>query len=72
MANKNSWLSKLFKPKVKKGNGFNDAISMVGYEPNFSRFGDQVLYSNLVLSALRMKARFFGKLEPRHIRNENG
>lgn len=73
MANKNSWLLKLFKPKTKKVNsGFNDAITMVGYEPNFTKFGSTVLHSDIVLSALKMKARFFGKLEPRHIRNENG
>ena len=51
--------------------GFNDAISM-GYEPSFSKFGSNTLYSSLVYSALQMKMRFFGKLEPRHIRNEDG
>ena len=73
MANKNGWLANLFKPKEKKVNTrFNDMVSMVGYEPKFTRFGSQVLYSNIVLSAIRMKARFFGKLEPRHIKYENG
>ena len=73
MANKNGWLANLFKPREKKvTNGFNDYVSMVGYEPKFSRFGSQVLYSNLVLSALQTKQRFFGKLEPRHIKIEDG
>jgi len=73
VANKNGWLANLFKPRAKKVNtGFNDLVSMVGYEPKFSNFGSQVLYSNLVLSALRLKQRFFGKLEPRHIRYEDG
>ncbi len=73
MANKNNWLANLFKPKVKKVNsGFNDALSMIGYEPNFSNFGTQTLYSNLVLSAIQLKQRFFGKLEPRHIKVVDG
>jgi HK97 family phage portal protein len=66
-------LTKIFKPKAAKGStSFNEAISMVGYEPNFSRFGSNNLYSSVVYSAVQMKCRFFGKLEPRHIRNENG
>lgn len=73
MANKNGWLANIFKPRNKKINrGFNDIVSMVGYEPKFTSFGSQVLYSNLVLSALHLKQQFFGKLEPRHIRYENG
>lgn len=73
MANNNSWLANLFKPKVKKHTAsFNEMITMTGYEPNFSRFGSQVLYSNLVLSALQTKQKFFGKLEPRHIRYVDG
>ena len=72
MGNRNGWLAKLFKPKVNKINGFNEAVTMTGYEPHFSRIGSQVLYSNLVLNALRFKQRFFGKLEPRHIKYEDG
>ena len=67
-----SILSKIFKPKANKVNkGFNEVVSMV-YEPNFSKFGSNTLYSSLVYSAIQMKARYFGKLEPRHIRNEQG
>lgn len=73
MANKKGWLANLFKPKAKKhSGGFNDVVQMVGYEPNFSKFGSQVLYSNLVLSAIQTKQRFFGKLEPRHVKYEDG
>lgn len=72
MANKNGWLANLFKPRAKVKNGFNDYVSMIGYEPKFTKFGTQVFYSNIVLSALRMKQRFFGKLEPRHIKYEDG
>ncbi len=71
MAIKENWLTKLFKPKAKKQT-FNEALSMKGYEPNFTKFGSEILNSDIVLSALKMKCRFFGKLEPRHIRNDNG
>lgn len=72
MAKKNSWLANLFKPKVKQVNKrFDDAVGMV-YEPEFSNFGKQKLYSNLVLSAVQLKQRFFGKLEPRHIKIVDG
>lgn len=73
MANKNGWLANLFKPRSKKVNtGFNDLVSMVGYEPKFSNFGSQVLYSNLMLRGLRIKQNLFAVLEPRHIRYEDG
>lgn len=65
-------LGKIFKPRAAKTtNGFNNVVSMA-YEPNFSRFGSNTLYSTIVYSAVQMKARYFGKLEPRHIRNEGG
>ena len=64
-----SWLSKLFgKGKPKKNTKFNQAVSMKGYEPTFTSFGSTILQSDIVYSALKMKARFFGKLEPRHVR----
>lgn len=67
------WLDKIFsKGKKKQDAKFNQRVSMKGYEPNFSRFGDSILYSDIVYSALMMKARFFGKLEPRHVRIKNG
>lgn len=72
MANKDNWLVKMFKPKAKKQNTFDQTVTMVGYEPNFTSFGTSVHYSDIVLSALRMKARFFGKLCPRHIRDDGG
>ncbi len=66
-------LSKIFKPKAAKGYiSFKDAISMVGYEPNFSKFGKQTLNSAIVYSAVMLKCRTFAKLDPRHIRNEGG
>ena len=71
MANKNGWLANLFKPRAKKVNtGFTDFVSMVGYEPKFSNFGNQVLYSSLVLASIQTEQRFFGKLDPRHIKHE--
>lgn len=70
---KETWLSKLFKPKGKTKVGrIEEALSIKGYEPSFSSFGSSVFYSDIVYSAMRMKARFFAKLEPRHVRNDTG
>lgn len=63
-------LKNIFKPKNKTIIK-NDAFSMV-YEPNFSKMGQQTLYNLIVYSATQMKARYFAKLDPRHIRNEEG
>ena len=72
MANKKGWLANLFKPKAKKVNiGFNDYVSMVGYEPKFSNIGSQVLYNSLMLSGLRIKQKLFAVLEPRHIKYDS-
>ncbi|MBO7691534.1 MAG: phage portal protein [Methanobrevibacter sp.] len=63
------WLNKLFsKAKPKKNAQYNLNVSMKGYQPVFTAFGSNILYSDIVYSALMMKARFFGKLEPKHIR----
>lgn len=63
------WLDKVFsKGKRPKNANMNLNVSMKGYEPTFTAFGDIILQSDVILSALRMKARFFGKLDPRHIR----
>ena len=68
-----NFLSKILKAKAtKRATSFNDAITMVGYEPNFSRFGSKNLYSSVIYSAVQMKCRLFGKLEPRHINNKDG
>lgn len=71
MAEKRNWLINLFKPKTKKGT-FNTAVTMKGYEPTFSSFGSSTFYSDIILSSIRMKARYFGKLEPKHVRNVSG
>lgn len=60
--------SKMLKGK-RQTNG-KEAQGMRWYEPHFSKFGSDVLYSSIVYSAVQMKCRAFGKLEPRHIRNE--
>lgn len=63
------WLDKIFsKAKRPKNANMNLNVSMKGYEPTFTAFGQTILQSDVILSALRMKARFFGKLDPRHIR----
>lgn len=62
--------SKALKKKALKNINGTDAQGMRWYEPNFSKFGSNVLYSSVVYSAVQMKCRAFGKLEPRHIRRE--
>jgi hypothetical protein len=67
------WLQKIFsKQKPEKGAKFNTSVSMKGYEPTFTSFGSDILSSDIIYSATMMKARFFGKLEPRHIRKRDG
>jgi len=63
------WLDKIFsKGKRPKNANMNLNVSMKGYEPTFTSFGNTILQSDVILSAMHMKARFFGKLDPRHIR----
>ncbi len=63
------WLNKIFsKGKRPKNANMNLNVSMNGYMPKFTSFGKNILYSDIVYSAQKMKARFFGKLDPRHIR----
>lgn len=56
----------------KKNKKMKAAARFSGYEPTFTTFGDNVLASDLVLDAIRLKADFISKLDPRHIRTENG
>lgn len=63
------WLDKIFgKAKRPKDAKMNLNVSMKGYQPQFTAFGTNVLQSDIILSAEKMKARFFGKLDPRHVR----
>ena len=67
------WLQKIFsKAKPKSNAKFDLNVSMKGYEPTFTSFGRNINYSDIVLSATFLKMRFFGKLEPRHIRSKDG
>jgi len=67
------WLDKVFsKAKRPKNANMNLNVSMKGYEPTFSAFGDLTLQSDIIYSAMQMKARFFGKLDPKHIRIRDG
>lgn len=56
----------------KKNKQMKTAVRWNGYEPTFTKFGDNMLVSDLVLEAIRLKADFISKLDPRHIRTENG
>lgn len=54
----------------KKSKKMKTAVTWSGYEPTFTAFGDDMLVSELVLEAIRLKADFISKLDPRHIRTE--
>ena len=56
----------------KKNKGMTTATRWGGYEPQFTNFGDNMFVSDLVLEAIRLKADFISKLDPRHIRTEGG
>lgn len=65
------WLQKLFSKAKPKNNAiYNMNVSMKGYEPIFTAFGKNINYSDIVLSATFLKMRFFGKLEPKHVRDK--
>lgn len=72
MANgKKGFFGRLFGGGGKKKNkSMGPAVTWNGYTPTFSTFGENVLLSDLVLEAIRIKADFCSKLDPRHIRNE--
>ena len=56
----------------KKNKKMQAAATWSGYTPTFTTFGDNVLTSDLVLEAIRLKSEFISKLDPRHIRTEDG
>lgn len=56
----------------KKNKKMTTATRWGGYEPTFTQFGDNKFVSDLILEAIRLKADFISKLDPRHIRTENG
>jgi len=67
------WLNKIFSKGKRNPNAvMNLNVSMKGYEPTFTSFGKNILQSDIIYSATKMKARFFGKLEPKHIRVKQG
>lgn len=67
------WLQKIFsKAKPKDNARYDQQVSMKGYEPRFTAFGSTILQSDIILSALHMKMRYFGKQRPHHIRIRDG
>lgn len=68
---KNNFFSRLFGGGgQKKNKKMQAATTWSGYTPTFTTFGDNVLVSDLVLEAIRLKADFISKLDPRHIRSD--
>lgn len=71
MADNKNFFGRLFGDGgQKKSKKMKTAVTWNGYEPKFTTFGDNMLVSELVLEAIRLKADFISKLDPRHIRKE--
>ena len=71
---KRSFLSKLFgkaKKSDKVDNKLQPVITFKGYQANYVNYNNSILESDLILSAIRLKARFFGKLMPKHVREKD-
>lgn len=66
---KRSFLSKLFNKTKKTDATLTLANTFKGFQANFVNYNNSILESDLILSATRLKARFFGKLMPRHVRD---
>ena len=58
--------------KDKQKESFKYAPTMAAYTPTFSDFGDNIYASDIIVQAIRCKANEFKKLNPRHIKLENG
>ena len=70
---KRGLLGKIFGKATKKPSAtMQPVVTFKGYQANYANYNNSILESDLVLQAARLKARFFGKLNPRHIREENG
>lgn len=67
------WLQKVFsKGKPKDKAKYNQQVSMKGYEPLFTAFGNTIYQSDIILCATHLKMRYFGKMKPQHIRERDG
>lgn len=63
---------KLFKHGKRPKNAvMNQSVTLKGYQPVFTSFGNNVLESDIIYSATQMKAKWFSVLDPRHIRIRN-
>lgn len=58
--------------KNKQNSKLEYAPTMSAYSPVFSDFGDNIYASDIVVQAIRCKANEFKKLNPRHIKMDNG
>ena len=58
--------------KNKPDSNLQYAPTMAAYTPTFNDFGDNIYASDIVVQAIRCKASEFKKLNPRHIKIDNG
>lgn len=66
---KRSLLGKIFGKAKKTDDKLQPVITFKGYQAQYANYNNSILESDLILSAIRLKARFFGKLMPRHVRD---
>ena len=66
---KRSLLAKIFGKAKKTDDKLQPVITFKGYQAQYANYNNSILESDLILSATRLKARFFGKLMPRHVRD---
>lgn len=64
------WLSNIFKKAKRPNASLQTNVTMNGYQPNFTAFGNNILLSNIIYSAVAMKARYLGVLKPKYIIKE--
>lgn len=58
--------------KTKKDATLKYAPTMAAYTPTFNDFGDNIYASDIIVQAIRCKANEFKKLNPRHIKTDDG
>lgn len=61
-----------FKGLISKGTEYIRAKMMNGYTPTFSQFGNDIYASDIVQNCIDIIATEISKLQPRHIRTDNG
>lgn len=70
---KRGLLKKIFGKSTKgtTADKLQPVITFKGFQAQYANYNNTILESDLILSAARLKARFFGKLMPKHVREKD-